>query len=159
MLSIFSCACWPSVYLLISFSTRFHITFSYFMLFIYLYLNLFFCFLGLHLQHIEVPGPGDKSELQLPAYTTARVMRDPSSVWDLHHSSWQCRIPDLLSKAKDLTCIFMNTSRVCFCWATTGTSYISIYFCILYCLIFCFMSLFNIYFLCNYRKLGKLLKI
>ena len=29
-----------------------------------------FFFLRLHLQHMEVPGPGVKSELQLPAYNT-----------------------------------------------------------------------------------------
>ena len=29
------------------------------------------CFLGLHLQHMEVPRLGVESELQLPAYTTA----------------------------------------------------------------------------------------
>ena len=32
---------------------------------------IFFCFLGLQVQHIEVPRLGVKSELQLPAYTTA----------------------------------------------------------------------------------------
>ena len=31
----------------------------------------FFCFLGPHLRHIEVPRIGVKSELELPAYTTA----------------------------------------------------------------------------------------
>ena len=31
----------------------------------------FFSFLGLHLRHMEVPRLGIKSELQLPAYTTA----------------------------------------------------------------------------------------
>ena len=33
---------------------------------------------------------GVQSELKLPAYTTATAMQDPSHVWDLHHSSWQC---------------------------------------------------------------------
>ena len=37
----------------------------------------FFCFLGLHLQHMEVPRLGVKLELQLPAYTTATAMQDP----------------------------------------------------------------------------------
>ena len=31
----------------------------------------FFVFLGLHLQHVEVPRLGVQLELQLPAYTTA----------------------------------------------------------------------------------------
>ena len=38
----------------------------------------FFHFLGLHLQHVEVPRRGVESELQLPAYTTATATRDPS---------------------------------------------------------------------------------
>ena len=48
-----------------------------------------FCFLGLHLQHMEVPRVGVKSELQLPAYTTATETPDLSHVCDLHHSSSQ----------------------------------------------------------------------
>ena len=36
-----------------------------------------FCFLGPDLQHIDVPRPGVKLELQLPAYITATATRDP----------------------------------------------------------------------------------
>jgi len=32
------------------------------------------------------------SELQLPAYATARATRDPSHICNLHHSSRQCQI-------------------------------------------------------------------
>ena len=32
---------------------------------------------------MEVPRLGVESELQLPAYTTATAMPDPSNVWDL----------------------------------------------------------------------------
>ena len=59
---------------------------------------LFFCFffvvfvLGPHLQHMEVPRLGVKSELRLPAYATAIAMQDPSHVCDLHHTSRQCQI-------------------------------------------------------------------
>ena len=35
-----------------------------------------------------------------------------STTLDLYHSSWQCQILNPLSKAKDQTCIFMDTSRV-----------------------------------------------
>ena len=35
---------------------------------------------------MEVPRLGVELELQLPAYTTATAMRDPSQVYDLHHS-------------------------------------------------------------------------
>ena len=52
-----------------------------------------FLFLALHLRHLEVPRPGIKSELQLPAYTTAAATQDPNCICDLHHSS-QCWIPE-----------------------------------------------------------------
>ena len=49
-------------------------------------LNLFFFFfLGSHLRHMEVPILGEESELQLLTYATAT--RDPSCIFDLHHSS------------------------------------------------------------------------
>ena len=38
---------------------------------------LFVCFLGLHLQHMEVPRLGVKLELYLPAYATATATPDP----------------------------------------------------------------------------------
>ena len=45
------------------------------------------CFLGPHLRHMEVPRLGVESELQLPAYTLATAMQDPSCICDLHHSN------------------------------------------------------------------------
>ena len=60
-----------------------------------------FCILGLHLQDMEVPRLGVKSDLQPPAYTTATATWDPSHVYDLHHSSQQCQIPDPLNEARD----------------------------------------------------------
>ena len=38
----------------------------------------------------------------------------------LHLSSWQCRILNPLSEARDPNCVLMDTSRVHFCWATIG---------------------------------------
>ena len=61
----------------------------------------FFCFLGLHLWHMEVPRPRVELELQLPTYTTATVTRDPSCICNLHHSSRPCRILNPLSEARD----------------------------------------------------------
>ena len=61
---------------------------------------LCFCFLQLHLQHMEVPRLEVQSELQLLAYATTTAL-DPSHICDLPHSSWQCRILNPLSKAKD----------------------------------------------------------
>ena len=50
----------------------------------------YFCVLflgGPHLRHVEIPRLGFESELQLPAYTTATAMPDPSPICDLHCSS------------------------------------------------------------------------
>ena len=44
--------------------------FSFFFLF-------FFCLLGLHMQHIEIPRLGVQSELQLPAYSIVTATPDP----------------------------------------------------------------------------------
>ena len=60
---------------------------------------------------MEVPRLGIELDLQLPAYATAKAMPDPSCVCNLHHSSWQCRILNPLCKARDQTCVFMDTSR------------------------------------------------
>ena len=66
---------------------------------------------------MEVPRLGVKSKLQLPAYTiataTAIATRDPSHVCDLRSSSWQLKILNPLSKARDRTRILMDTSWVC----------------------------------------------
>ena len=60
---------------------------------------------------MEVPRLGVKSELQLPAYTTAT--QELSQVCD--------RIPDPLSKARDRTRILMDTSQIRFHCAIMGT--------------------------------------
>ena len=90
--------------------------------FLYLLFS-FFCFLGLHPRHVEVPGLGVASELQLLAYTAARAtaMPDPSRFFDLHHSSQQRWILNWLSEARGWTCNLMVTGQTHFRWATTGT--------------------------------------
>ena len=45
-----------------------------------------------------------------------------SCICHLHHNSWQCRILNPLSGARDRTCILMDTSWTGYCWATMGTS-------------------------------------
>ena len=78
----------------------------YSIFFLVLLISFFFLvFLGPHPWHMEVPRLGVESELQLPAYTTATEMPDLSCVCDLHHSSWQHRIFNPLSNARDRTCI------------------------------------------------------
>ena len=51
-------------------------------------------------------------KLELPAYTTATAMEDPSGICDLHHSLWQYHILNLLSEARDWTRILMDTSQL-----------------------------------------------
>ena len=73
---------------------------------------LFGLFLEPHPWHREVPRLGVKSDLQLPAYATATAMLDPSHVCNLHYSSWQQRILNSLSKARNRTRVFMDGSWV-----------------------------------------------
>ena len=75
----------------------------------------------LHLWHMEVPRLGVEWELQLPAYTTATATLDLSSICNPHHSSWQHRILNPLSKARDRTCNLTVTSQTHFHCATIGT--------------------------------------
>ena len=84
--------------------------------------HIYICFFSPHPWHMEVPRLG--VELELPAYTTA--MQDPSCICNLHHSSWQCWIPNS-SKGRDWSCILMDTSQIHFCSATMGTPNISAY--------------------------------
>ena len=77
------------------------------------YFILFYClFLGLHLQHMDVPRLGVESELQRLAYTTATATQNPSHICDLHHSSWQRWILNPPSKAKDQTHNLMVPSHI-----------------------------------------------
>ena len=68
-----------------------------------------FFFLQLHLRHMEVPGLGVKSELQLPAYTTATATLDLRLICDLCCSSQQHQILDPLIKAGDQIHILTDT--------------------------------------------------
>ena len=86
-----------------------------------MYVCMYFCFLGLHPQHMEVPRLGVKSKPQLPAYTIATIMQDLSRVCDLHHSSWQHQILNPLIEARDRTCNLTVPSRTRLCCAMTGT--------------------------------------
>ena len=80
----------------------------------------FFSFLEPHLWHMEVPSLEIKLELQLQAYTTVTAMWDLSHICDLHHSSRQCQILNLLREARDRTRNLMDTSQTHLHWATMG---------------------------------------
>ena len=73
------------------------------MCFVYLFVSLLFR--ATPTAYMEIPKLGVELELQLPTYTTATAMP----------------IPNPLSKARDQTCILMDTSRIRFCCAMTGT--------------------------------------
>jgi len=79
--------------------------------------------------HMEVPRLGVELELQLPAYTTATATRGLNHVWNLHYSSRQLQILNPLSRARDQTCVLMDTGQVHYHWATRGTSCIVSFKC------------------------------
>ena len=62
----------------------------------------FIFFLRLHLQHMETSRLGVELELQLLVYTTAMATQDPSHICNLHHSSRQHWILNLLSQKRKL---------------------------------------------------------
>ena len=63
----------------------------------------------MELRRLEV-----KLQLQLLAYTIATATGDLSRVCDLHCSSQQCQILNPQSKARNGTCILMDTSQIPF---------------------------------------------
>ena len=66
---------------------------------------IFILFYGPYLWHIEVPGLGVELELQLPACTTDKAMQDPCTC-DF------APVANPLSKIRNRTCIFMDTSWI-----------------------------------------------
>ena len=79
---------------------------------IFLNTNLFFFlfFLQPHVQHMEVSRKEVESELQLQAHATAMATWDPSQIYDLCCSLWQCQTLNLLSKAGDWTTNLRETT-------------------------------------------------
>ena len=77
-----------------------------------MFVCVFFVFLRPHLQHINVPRLSAQLELQLSAYGTATPMPDLSQFCNICHSLWQCRNLNPLSRARDQTCILMDTFQV-----------------------------------------------
>ena len=58
------------------------------------------------------PRLGSNQSWGCPAYTTASATQDLSCLCGLHHSSWQRRIFNPLSEARDQTHILMYTSWI-----------------------------------------------
>ena len=92
----------------------------WFSMFLFYFIYLF-CFFRATLSAYGSSQARVKSELQLPACATAIATWYLSHICNLHHSSWQHQISDLLSKAREQTCILMDASLISFCCATMGT--------------------------------------
>ena len=73
--------------------------------------SFFFFFSGPHPWHMGVPRLAVALELQLPAYTTATEMPDPSHVFDPYHRSRQLQILNPVSEARDQIRILVDTGR------------------------------------------------
>ena len=110
-------------------------------------LMFFSFFLWLHLQHMEIPGLGIESELQLQTYTTAMVTLDPSPICHLHLSLQQCQILNPLQEARDWITSSWTLLRVLNPLNCNGNSIISFWRTI-----FC---LKNVYGLCLWPPTGR----
>ena len=77
--------------------------------------------------YMKVPRLGIKSELQLPARAAATATWDLSLFCSLHLSSQQHPIPNPLIKARDQTCILIDTSQVLIPLSHNRSSFIPIY--------------------------------
>ena len=78
--------------------------------------DFLFCFVFRpYLRHTEVPRLGVEWELQLPAYTTAMAMPDPSHICKLHHSNVRSFNP------LSWTLVLIDTVRFLIHSAMTGT--------------------------------------
>ena len=89
--------------------------------FLFYFVFLFFCFFGLFRDASTACG---RFQVRGQIRAAAAIYVTATITWDLScicHSSWQCQFLNPLSKARDQTCILMDTSCVCYHWATTGT--------------------------------------
>ena len=79
----------------------------------YLFIYFLFCFFRPALVACEGS--------QARGLTPQPQLQDLSRVCDLHHSSGQCLILNLLSESRNRTCNLMVPSRLCFCFTMMGT--------------------------------------
>ena len=75
-------------------------------------------------------------------------MWNPSHIFNLHHSSWQSQILNLLSGARDWTWVLMGISWVCYRWATKSFSHAGLLWCLIVILICIFPDEVVLLFMC-----------
>ena len=86
------------------------------------HISLFFFFLLFWAPppaHGSSQGRGQIRTMQ--AYATATATWDPRHVCNVHHSSWQCRVLDAVSKVRDGTHILVDTNHIHFHSTTMET--------------------------------------
>ena len=71
----------------------------------------FLVFLGPYPRYTEDPRLGVELELEPLACVTATATQDPSCVYNLHHSSQQCRTLNPLNRVRDQTRVLMDIVR------------------------------------------------
>ena len=81
--------------------------------------------------------PGSGSNLSCSCRPTPQPMAtwDPGHIGTLQHRTRQHQILNPLREAGDQTLILIDTSRICFCWATRGMPHFT-----LFCLVFLFFG-------------------
>ena len=74
----------------------------------------FFFFLGPQWRHMEIPGCMGQigAAAASLSHSHSHTGSEPSHIFNLHSSLWQCWILNPLSEARDQTCNLMDTSRV-----------------------------------------------
>ena len=82
---------------------------------------------------------GAQWELQLWAYTTAVATKDPRGILELCCSLWKHQVLNPLSKARDQTCIRMDTSRVLNLLSPKGSASIEVFKLSTNCLTYCYL--------------------
>ena len=94
--------------------------FNYFFHYFLIIFFIIFSFLQPYLWHIEVPGLGVESELQLPA--TATATPDLSHICNLYHylGQWQILDPTEWGQGSNLH-LHGHCVKFLTCWATVGT--------------------------------------
>jgi len=82
-------------------------------------------FLGPHPWHVKVPRQEFRDRIRAEAAGLYRSHSNTRSscIHELHHSSWQHQILNP-SQTSNWSCILMDTSRICYLWATMGTPYV-----------------------------------